>query len=290
MDVAVREGPFVLRPRPPEAESRGWQRERDAESFEHPDAVLHLRALRVAVAGDEDLGDDVLLQNVLEVGRRSEDLGKQAIVHGLVIEAQMTEHASMPALVPDLEARVAAKRTDAHDEYLSDRDFATMEPARRRAQPEDARQSDENEAIQVAANRVGRNKEPERSHHGKHCGEQDPRQDHVAGECPTVPDVVVPEDPSAEHPHEHRARRHAEEDEPVPGLTSRFRGGRARREQDDAVADEVQILCGLLGHLTGVETARANERGRSAVASRRPITLGTTQCGRVQIGEGDSGN
>ncbi len=45
-----------------------------SEALEDADALLHLRALRVPVAGDEGLGDDVLLQDVLEVAGGAEHL------------------------------------------------------------------------------------------------------------------------------------------------------------------------------------------------------------------------
>ena len=194
-----------------------------------------------------------------------------------------------PLLIANLQAGVAAERADAHDEHLPDRDLAAMQPARRRAEPEDARQRNEDETIELAAHRVRPDEEPQRPHRDEHRGEQGPRQDDVSGECPPVPAVVVPEHPSAEHPNEDGTRPHAEEHEPVPGLTLGLRRGRARREQDDAVADEIQVLCGLLGHRRDKESERANERKTWLVAGSRPITLATTQCGRVQIGQGDSG-
>ena len=57
VDVPIRDGLLVrgLRPREPEA-ARG-ERKRNAQALEYADGLLHLGALRVAVAGDVDLAD-----------------------------------------------------------------------------------------------------------------------------------------------------------------------------------------------------------------------------------------
>jgi len=50
------------------------------KALEDADALLHLRALRVPVARDEGLGDNVLLQHVFEVpGMHEQALAGQAI-------------------------------------------------------------------------------------------------------------------------------------------------------------------------------------------------------------------
>ena len=197
-------------------------------------------------------------------------LGEQAIVDGLVIEPKMTEHAPVVGSIADLEAGVAAERTDADDEHLPDGHLAAVQPARGRAQPEDARQGNEHEAIELAASRVRRDEEPQGAHHDQHRREQNPGQHDVAGERPPVPAVVVPQDPPSEHPHEDAARPHAQKHEPVPGLSGGLGGGRAGCQQDDAVTDEVQVLRSLLGHLTDAKVvAQANaQRRRSPLRGR----------------------
>ena len=131
---------------------------------------LHLGAVRVAVAGDEDLGDDVLLQD--RPRDRSATPSTSAARRswmGSSAKRRWPMHAAVVVAVANLEAGVPSERTDADDENRPDGDLAAAQPARRRPQPEDARHADEDEAIEVAARRVRRHEEPQRRHHAEHA-------------------------------------------------------------------------------------------------------------------------
>ena len=140
----------------------------------------------------------------------------------------------------------------------------------------------------LAPLRIGGDEEPQRRHHAEQRREERRREHDVAGHASAVPAVVVLEDSPAEHPDEDRAGRHPEKHEPVP-KPRLLRGDGGRRQEDDAISDEVQVLGGLLGHRRAVAMDLRGEAipataGRIETAFRT-ITLVTTQCSRVQVGQ-----
>ena len=169
----------------------------------------------------------------------------------LVREAKVAEHAPVIVLVANLEPGVPAERPYAHDEQRTDRDLPAPQPARGRSEPEDARHRDEDEAIELARLRVRGHEQPQRGHHAEQRGQERSGEQGVAAHPPAVPHVVVLEDAPAQHPHQDRAHRHAEEYQPVPD-TRLLRGDRGGGQEDDAIPYEIQVLCCLLGHQRAV--------------------------------------